>query len=61
MKRQIVDRKRIYINKKGGWRVYLTLECGHVVRVKGSKEPKRETNCSECHFAEYLKKELEDG
>lgn len=33
---------------KGSGSVFLTLECGHMVRRKCSEEPKRQARCLQC-------------
>ena len=49
--KRIVGRYRMtghYGCNQGTWSTRLTLECGHEVWVKGSKEPKRQARCQRC-------------
>ena len=50
MKRKIVERE--YLSSKhcrdGEGSVWLTLECGHIVRKKGSQEPENYCLCKQC-------------
>lgn len=39
----------------GGWGLTLTLECGHKVFRKGSREPKSRARCWECGQEERRK------
>ena len=50
-RRKILSREHTYSNLfKGGWRVWLTLECGHVETRKGSQEPAFTAGCRQCYF-----------
>jgi hypothetical protein len=55
LKRKIVSRRRTFVENFGrpGFRVVLSLECGHEKRTTGGNEPKTFSYCEECTSPEF--------